>query len=103
MYTLETVVSSFLAGNPTMEEDTENMKYWDKMISMKQVLTVYALRCLIMISITQHVQPACTSTIIYSTLYICFSHLKMAEHHSIVLHLYLVTHFLYYTGGKLLC
>ena len=67
MYTLETVVSSFLAGNPTMEEDTENMKYWDKMISMKQVLTVYALRCFIIISIT-HVQPACTSTIIYSTL-----------------------------------
>ncbi|KAJ4933591.1 hypothetical protein JOQ06_030417 [Pogonophryne albipinna] len=24
-------------GNPTMEEDTENMKYWDKMISMKQI------------------------------------------------------------------
>lgn len=57
--TLDTVVSSSLAANKPVEEDSEH-----KMKALKQVHTVYAFRtCVIIMTISQHVQPPCTSNL----------------------------------------
>lgn len=55
--TLDTVVSSSLAAKKPMKEDSEH-----KMKTLKQVHTAYAFRtCIIIMIISQHVQPPCTS------------------------------------------